>query len=132
MVDEVVWPIEPIPDADNVFMRAHRMYFREGELQPGVFRAQGDGMSVDWDKYSTAEETKKRAGKNPHDNAVVRMCAGRIREIAGLRVEHQPDRVGQNRAHSNVLGLPAHSTPDLVEVRLKLRRISTIVHPLGS
>jgi len=74
MVDEIVWPIEPIPDADNVFMRVHRMYFREGELQPGVFKQQGDGMSVDWDKYSTAEETKKRARKNPRDNAVIRMC----------------------------------------------------------
>ena len=30
MVDEVVWPIEPIPDFDNVFMRAHRMHFRNG------------------------------------------------------------------------------------------------------
>ena len=111
-------------------MRAHRVYFREGKLQPDVFKEQGDGMSVDWDKYSTAKETKKRARKNPQDNAVVRKCAGRIREIASLRVEHQPDRVRQNRPHSNVLGLPARNTPDLVEVRVKLRRISTIVLPL--
>ena len=132
MADEVIWPVEPIPDADNVFMRAHRMHFRDGELHPGVFREQGNGMSVDWDKYSTAEDTKNRARKNPHDNAVVSMGVARVREIGNLQVKHQPDQALRNRAHSNVLGLPARDSPELVEVRLKLRRISTVVLPLDS
>src|SRR6266704_4421132 len=129
MVDEVIWPIEPIPDSDNVFMRAHRMHFRNSELQPGVFRLHGDGMSVDWEKYSTPQETKNRAAK-PVDNAVIGTRVGQIRGLSGLEVQHKPEPV--NRAHSNVLGLPAHSTPELVEVRLKLLRISKVLLPLDS
>lgn len=132
MADEVAWPVEPIPDADNVLMRAHRMHFRDGELQPGVFRQQGDGMSVDWDKYSRAEDTKNRSTKNPNDNAVISLRVARVREIQSLEVEHQPDHTQGNRAHSNVLGLPPHDPHALVEVRLKLRRISTVVLPLDS
>ena len=87
-------------------------------------------MSVNWDKYSTADETKAQATKNPQDNAVLLMRVGAIRETNDLKVEHQPDLSCGNRAHSNVLGIPANGTPALVEVRVKLRRISTIVLPL--
>ena len=129
MADEVTWPIEPIPGTDNVFMRAHRVHFRKGELQPGVFRQHGDGMSVDWKKYSTSQETRNRSAK-PLENAVIRASVGRIREISGLDVQHKPDRERSNRAHSNVVGLPPHHTPELVEVRIKLLRITIVVLPL--
>src|SRR6266568_1723640 len=122
MVDEVIWPVEQIPDVDGVFMRAHHVHFRDGELQPGVFRQHGDGMSVDWEKYSTPEETRNRAAK-PFENAVVRAGAGHIRQISDLDVRHKPDHKHSNRAHSDVVGLPAHGTPELLEVRIKLLRI---------
>ncbi len=124
MADEVAWPVESIPDVDNVFMRAHRMHFRNGQLQPGVFRQHGDGMSVDWEKYTTPQETRHRAAKPP-DNAVLGATAGGIRKIGGLQVQHKPERI--NRAHSNVLGLPPHDTPELIEFRVKLLRIATVV-----
>ena len=127
MVDEVAWPIELIPDSDNVFMRAHRAHFREGELQPGVFRQHGDGMSVDWDKYSTAQATRSR-GAIPTDNAVIAARVGHIRGLSGLDVHHKPEQ--SNQAHSNVIGLPSRTTPELVEVRVKLLRISKVVLPL--
>ena len=131
MVDEVIWTVEPIPDADHIFMRAHRIHFRNGELQPGVFRQQGNGMSVDWEKYATPQETRTRAAK-PLENAVIAARAGRVRQTGDLRVLHDPDPEHLNRAHSNVLGLPVHGSPELVEVRIKLLRISSVVLPLGS
>ena len=130
MADEVTWPVEPIPDRDDVFMRAHQMHFRNGQLQPGVFRQQGNGMSVDWEKYSKPLETRDRAS-NPAQNAVVALNVGHVREISGLDVQHTPDHQRANRAHSDVNGLPAPNTAELVEVRIKLLRISTVVLRLG-
>lgn len=91
MADELRWPIEEIPDADSAFMRAHRDHFRDGELQPGVFRNHGNGMSVNWDRYASAEETRQQARKDPQHNAVISMPVIRIREINDLRVEHTPE-----------------------------------------
>ena len=130
MVDEVIWPIEFIPAADKIFMRAHKVHFRNGELLPGVFRQQGDGMSVDWEKYAKPEDTRNRAAK-PLENAVIAANVGTIREIHNLQVQHAPDHERENRAHSNVAGLPPRNTPELVEVRIKLLRVSTVVLPLN-
>lgn len=128
MASELVWAIETIPDTDSVFMRAHFQYFRNGELQPGVFRTQDDGMSVNWDRYASAEETKQQASKNPDDNAVIKMPVADIRGIAGLKVKHIPEPA--NRAHSNVHGLP-ESHEQRTEVRVLLLRITEIVIPLS-
>ena len=126
MGDELTWPIEEIPDSDSVFMRAHRGHFRNGELQPGVFRAHGSGMSVNWAKYSSAEETRQQATKKPEDNAVISILVAGIRKIGVLRVEHSPEP--SNRAHSDVLGL--ENREHLTEARILLLRIKTIVIPL--
>ncbi len=126
MVDELGWPIEVIPDDDSVFMRAHQMHFRSGELQAGVFRKHGVGMSVNWDKYASAEETRQQARKNPNENAVIAMGVFDIRQIKGLTVEHTPEQ--PNRAHSDVYGL---SDEELTEIRVLLLRIADVVIPLG-
>lgn len=116
------WPVEIIPDEDRLFMRAHRMFFKDGQLAPGVFRDHAAGMSVDWEKYSTAKETHLRA-KTPQDNAVIQLVAGHVRAIPPLTVEHRP--VLENRSHSEITG---RKDP---EVRVKLRRIAQIVIPLA-
>ena len=126
MADELRWPIEEIPDADSVFMRAHQDYFRNGELQPGVFQPHGKGMSVNWDRYASAEGTKQQA-RNPEDNAVISMPVVKIRKIDDLRVEHTPETT--NQAHSDVFGLPKGE--QLTEVRVLLGRSATIVIPLS-
>ena len=129
MADELGWPVEQIPDADSVFMRAHRDYFRDGELQPGLFQPHGQGMSVNWDRYASAEETKQQARKDPDHNAVISMPVIHIRQIDDLRVEHTPEPT--NRAHTDVFGLPQKGE-HLAEVRVLLRRISKIEIPLTS
>jgi hypothetical protein len=124
--EKVSFPVEEIPDADSVFMRAHLIHFSNGELRPGVFRAQDGGMSVDWDKYSTPEATRQRARKNPENNAVIRMGVGGIRRIESLDVKHSPEP--DNQAHSDV-NLP-EKNEDLTKVRMLLGRIAEVVIPL--
>jgi hypothetical protein len=126
VADELVWPIEKIPDLDSVFMRAHETYFRNGDLMPGVFKAKDGGMSVDWSKYSTPEETRLRS-KNPAKNAVVSLSVGGIREIGELDVEHRPEP--ENRAHSEI-DLP-NDHEQLTEMRVFLLRLAKTVLPLG-
>jgi hypothetical protein len=108
-------------------MRAHRAHFRNGELAPGVFKAQGEGMSVDWAKYSTAEQTRLRA-KKPDDNAILSLPVIGIRDIKPLRVEHTPDLQRGNRAHSEVIEMP--KAEQLAEARVKLLRIAVVVVPI--
>src|SRR5579863_5549249 len=107
-------------------MRAHRAHFRNGELLPGVFKTQGEGMSVDWEKYSTAEQTRLRA-KKPDENAVLSLPVISIRNIKPLRVVHEPDPQTSNRAHTEVFDMP--KAEQLAEARVKLLRIAVVVLP---
>lgn len=120
---ELNFSIETVPDADSVFMRAHKQYLLKGTLAHGVFKAHDGGMSVDWNKYSTPEETRFRAKKNPENNAVIEMNVGEIRSIPVLDVVHTPEM--GNRAHCDV-PLPSEGE-DLTEVRFKLRKLAKIV-----
>lgn len=122
--------IEVIPDAHNVFMRAHQDHFsrKTGELQPGVFRAQEDEyMSVDWEKYSTPQATRARARQYPERNAVLSLSVLGIRRIDSLDVIHKPEP--DNQAHSGVV-LPLERE-ELVEIRILLLRIAQIVLPVA-
>lgn len=127
MADEqVAFPVEEIPDAASVLMRAHQDFFIKGELQPGVFRNQQGAMSLDWDKYSSAEQTRTRARK-PDLNAVISLIAGGIRSIKNLEILHAPEI--DNQAHSEC-ALPDDET--LTEIRVLLLRLAKIEIPLGS
>jgi hypothetical protein len=108
-------------------MRAHRMHFRGRELGLGVFKPQGGGMSVNWSKYASKEETRQQAKSRPEDNAVISLPVGGIREIRGLTVEHTPEP--ENRAHSEVFGMP-NDREQLAETRVLLGRIAEVVLPL--
>ena len=114
------WPTEDIPDNDLLFMRAHRNYFEDdGSLGIGVFRnrpTEQDGMSTDWEKYSTPQEARDRA-RTPRDNAILKMVAGDVRRIPSQTVVHEPDP--HNRAHTEVFG-DKKATP---EVRVLFGRI---------
>jgi hypothetical protein len=125
VVDELGWTVEKIPDSDSVFMRAHETYFRDGALTAGVFTAKDGGMSADWDKYSSKEETRNRA-KNPARNAVLSLSVGGVRQMKGLDVEHRPEL--ENRAHSEI-DLP-DDREELTEIRVFLLRLADIVIPL--
>lgn len=117
------WSPEPIPDQNELYMRIHCNLIRDGNPIPGAFRDHGRGMSTDWNKYSTPTDTLNRA-KEPKKNGVIRLRAGDVRAIPNQVVEHSPDPLTSNRAHTDVIG-----TKD-EEVRLKYTRIySWVVNP---
>ncbi len=105
-----------IPDADLLFMRIHRTYVQKGALIAGVFCDKQGAMSTDWQRYSTAEETRAR-GRVPADNGVVSLPTGGVRKL-GQAVMHSP--IDTNRAHTSVVG-DKKTDP---EVRLKLLRLT--------
>ena len=116
------WQIEDIPDSDHLFMRVHAASFaRDGRVSAGAFKNHGGGMSTDWDKYSTAAETRARGRKPPEEYWVVSMNVGEVRQVPGQTVDHSP--LPDNRAHTDVRGEKDE------EVRIKLRRLSLVVIP---
>ena len=116
------WPQELIPDNDELFMRVHCQWTRNGNPIPGAFRDHDGGMSTDWAKDSTPEQTLRRARKNPEKNGVVKLQVSEVRAIPNQTVVHTPEIA--NRAHTDVLGIKDE------EVRLKFTRICTwIIDP---
>ena len=114
------WPLEYVPDTDDLYLRVHRAWLRDGSLGPGVFRNRQGGMSTDWSKYSTPRHTQERA-RTPSESGVIALRTGSVREIP-QRVEHDP--LQGNRAHTEVFG---EKDP---EVRLKLQRLARWMLPV--
>jgi hypothetical protein len=131
VADEVndPWVSEPIPDQDLLYRRVHKMWVdSDGSIITGVFQNRPTdqvGMSTDWQKYSTPQETRLRARK-PQDNAVIQMVGGKVREIPNQRVAHTPDRANNNRAHTDVFG---EKNP---ETRIKFSRICQVIISLDA
>jgi hypothetical protein len=111
------WPSEPIPDEDRLYRWAHQQWFDHttGELSPTFFKNASDpltrreGMSSDWSRYSTPEESRHRA-RNPDVNGVIELTVHDVRAIPAQAVEHTPIQnhldpdVRDNRAHTDVFG----------------------------
>lgn len=113
------WPQEEVPDDAQLYLRAHRMFFYDEELAPGVFRDHGSAMSTEWDRYSTPDEALQRA-KAPNDNGIVALRAGDVRQILGAdSVRHTPQ--ADCRAHVDVVG------EKTTEVRAKLLRCCQVL-----
>ena len=113
------YPKEPIPDASSLFYRIHKSFIVDGDIIPGAFQSKVDGMSTDWDKYSTAEQSLAFS-KIPSDNGIVKFSVGLIRQQPSMDVEHDP--LLHNRAHSLVHGIPQKGELK-TKVRLLLKRI---------
>ena len=111
---------EEIPSQDFLFRRIHKSDVKDGEIVPGTFREIGEGdlkgMSTDWDKYSTAEESLGRC-KNPLVNGILKGNVGQVLEIK-LLVKHKPEV--DNRAHANVNGIEGVNK---AKIRLQLLEI---------
>jgi len=114
------WEKEHIPDDDLLYRRIHRKLLNAaGGVRAGAFTDHLGGMSTDWSKYSTPEETRHRISIAPSDEfAVVALQVVEVRAM-GQEVDHDP--LPENRAHTNVVGEKD------AEVRLKLSRICSII-----
>jgi hypothetical protein len=120
------WPVEEIPDEDAVYLRIHHTFAdNNGKPIPGAFRnnPKGDpaaGMSVNWERYSTAEDTRRLGCQKPaSEYAVARLITGSVRELPGQTVLHEP--LEDNRSHSEVFGEKS------TEVRLRFLAIYELV-----
>jgi hypothetical protein len=123
VAQQIIWPSEEIPDDNSLWMRVHRQRVRDGEIRPNAFVNRGDGMSTNWEKYATPQQTQDDAN-SPNDNAIVQLIVGEVRKLPGQTVKHTPDIGRNNRAHTDVFGEKSE------EVRVKLSRICKIVVPL--
>ena len=115
------WQSKHIPDFANLYIRVHKALIKkDGSIARSAFKDHNGGMSTDWDRYSTPEETRARGNKPAQDYAVVGMNVEGIRYISPeLEVEHTPDFERNNRAHTDVIGEKD------TEARTKLKRLST-------
>lgn len=121
------WEIESVPNEDYVYRSVHYQWFNNtsGKLLAGAFRVPPEnvdlrrGISVNWDKYSTPEETRSGA-RRPEENGVISLNVGEVRVHETLKIEHTPRP--QKRAHCDILG--AANDP---EAAIKLLRISRVL-----
>ena len=114
--------VEQIPDTASLFHRVHENIVKQsgGQLRPNCFRdPNGTGLSTDWAKYSTPEETRLRngAGKAIH-YGVVRFDVGAVRRIQQLSVAHTP--TDDNDAHADIVGLSTTDDELLTAQRVEL------------
>lgn len=123
------WPVEDIPNDDWLFLRVKHCHVENGEPMAGAFRNHGSGddlgMSTDWDKYSTPNETRDRAAE-PSLFGVMAMRVVDVRGIPSQIVVHAPIWP-DNRAHANVKGPKGSKETtrvDSVEIRLRFRQVS--------
>jgi hypothetical protein len=104
--EEERWDSEEIPPEDFLYVFVHKQWIRNGRIVPGFFQNRPDeatgAMSTDWSRYSTPEDTRKRARK-PEVNGVGEMRVGVVRQIPMQTVVHTPIYPG-NRAHTDVIG----------------------------
>jgi hypothetical protein len=106
-------------------MRVHRVFVRDGEVRSACFKDmphEGAGMSTDWSKYATPEQTRQRGAKVASNYVVIEMNVGDVRAIPDQRVAHDP--LDDNRAHSLVHGPKGEGHP---RIRLEYLRIARIV-----
>lgn len=98
----MAFAVETIPDDASLFRKVHRTHYdeRTGVVSSAAFKQ--ERMSVNWDKYRTAEESAA-----PDSAAVVALRSGDCRGL-GQFVEHtpiEPDQPwGPNQAHAEVCG----------------------------
>ncbi len=121
------WPVEDIPDTAELFMRVLHNHIEDGKPMPGAFRVRGEeeqqGMSTDWNKYSTPIETRNRIrqDRSATEYGVLGMNVGVARSVPNQAILHAP--IVENRAHTNVTG-PIGAKNQKTEIRLRFMQIS--------
>jgi hypothetical protein len=141
------FPVEEIPDADNVYRLVHTSQFQKPNRELpriAVFAPhQGEQViSVDWSKYTNPTESLLRVGKtyktgkpefkNPAEFQVFEMNVGKARRLVlpTLEVLHDPLFIGDpepegspnNRSHAHIQ-FPSTEEEDQLQVAAMLLAI---------
>ena len=124
--------LEPIPDNDQLLVRVPRYHVDiDGSIiRKTMAKKEVNGRmrkSCDWEKYSTPDQTRRRAsrgpnGRDPDDFGVASAQAG---EVRGL-VLAEGRQAQQSVIHAPAFGNRAHSVidgPDDLEIQMKLTRL---------
>ena len=117
------WEKEEIPDIDPsgkyyfLYRHIHQTYIKVREperISPSAFKDEdGEGISTDWSKYSSVNETQKRSINKPsREFGVVSLVIKEIRKdihLKELSIEHNPLQKTAtfegNRAHTDIQGI---------------------------
>lgn len=143
-----LWQIEYIPDEDNLFCRVHFSKINRKvdgtPPKPNAFfntPFNGDNLSSDWDRYTTAIESRELISKqfryntqefkNQYDFFIYKLDVEIVRQISPQQnVEHDPienfpEKVGlpNNRSHSIIIGDKGDKND--TEIRLKFSTSGT-------
>ena len=123
----VDWSPEFIPDQDVLYLAVPNLYLKvdNTHISKSCFKPKGEGLSTNWSKYATAQETRDQRSI-PGNFGVLQMGVGAVRNVTHndpLKVEHKPDPSRNNRAHSEIMGLRT-TRSDLNEIRTALKSIS--------
>jgi hypothetical protein len=123
MAKKELYTPEDIPDEDHLYLRVAPALVDRGIIYPGAYINHGRGMSTNWDKYSTPENTRNMARKDrdPNTYTVVSLNAGRVRGIVASPqfVEHTPRN--HNRAHTDIVG------EKTLDARIQFSRIAETI-----
>ncbi|SDE80930.1 hypothetical protein SAMN05216464_109277 [Mucilaginibacter pineti] len=123
---DCIYETESIDNNETLYYKVHKQYIISSKVIPNAFQTKGDGMSTDWARYCTPEETRLRNGI-AKDNAIVSLHVGEVRIERNLEVVHKPEDF--NRAHSLIKGIPIKD-PFKTEVRRHLTKIHKVIIPL--
>jgi len=95
------YSIEVIPQQSQLFRRFPPWQYNRttGNVIAEVF--QDTNCSVDWDRYSTPQETLCRFKKDS-DWGVIKIQAEYARSVEGQQVLHKPSH--KHQAHSEIIG----------------------------
>ena len=99
-----------------------------GNPIPGAFRNRPkdnpqSGMSTDWEKYASPQDTRNRGAKAATEYAVLGLSVAEIRRIPNQVVEHTP--IPTNRSHTDVFGEKTS------EVRVRLLKAHRMLIRVG-
>ena len=96
---------EYIPDTCYLYRHIIKNSIRKnGAISPGAFKNSkkgNGGMSTDWAKYSTPQESLNRHSEDKR-GGIVKLKVGDIRSLPNQTVEHTPNG---NQAHTDVFGI---------------------------
>jgi hypothetical protein len=126
--EKISFEIEEIGNDQKLFYRIHQLNIDSEiddpklKIKPSAFDPQPKPnsveMSVNWEKYSTAEFTKNQARK-PEKNGVLSFITKDVRNIpVNLNVSHKPTA---NQSHSLIHDVVSEQNDP--EIRMNLRTI---------
>ena len=123
---------EQIPDAANIYRAIHEMWIENGAIKSvKAFKYDEDGVSAEWEKYTTPQRTRQFHSNNPPEKyGVCCWNAGSIRET-GLMVDHDPLPNEKLKSIDNRAHCLLHSTDprpeDIKEFQVRLKRATKII-----